>query len=773
MLTIPDGVSSFFCYFCIDMSDIKELYADIALPLNQPLFTYRVAEELHDTIAEGRCVRAQVDTKFYTGIVWRLHNERPPFSTIRTIRSYVDNAPILSDVQMRFWEWMAEYYMSNIGNLMRVGIPSALKPDGFSHSEFARDTYKPPAVMYVSLHKSINDLQKLDQTFESLTRASRQYGALLEFISKVDEGKEFTTELPRNYLKVPMAPLRAMEKKNIFTLSTRELKPGELPPLPSVLPVLTEHQQEVYEFIKEQFKQKDVALLQGITGSGKTEIYIKLIDEQLKQGKNVLYLLPEIAMTSQLIERVKTYFGERVIAYHSRYSERHRVESYLRANMDRGGELILGVRSALFLPTENLGLVVVDEEHDQSYKSDQQPYYNARDSAVMLAYLMGAKTVLGSATPSLESYANAVGGKYIHAVLTERYGGAPLPQIYISDTLKAVKRGERKTHFNRFLIEKIDETLSAGEQVMLFQNRRGFSPYVECGECGWIAFCPNCNVALTLHKGESRLRCHYCQYSRAVPLACPDCHKSSIDPRGFGTEKVEDELSKLFPSAKIARLDSDTSQTARSYNKIIHDFERGVTDVLVGTQMITKGFDFGGVSLVGVLNADNLLAYPDFRASERAFQLMTQVAGRAGRREKQGEVVIQTSQPTNNVIRQTSSYDYEGMANEQLSERAAFFYPPYFRMVMITLRHRDKSLLWRGAEYLNNILRPIFGRRLQGPQPPPIDKIRREYLLTFVLKVERELSYAEAKQILSQSVDELKSKKEYRYISVVCNVDPQ
>lgn len=752
---------------------MTDLYADILLPLAQNTFTFVVGKDLSDTIFEGQCVKVPFgDRKFYMGVVWRLHKERPHFKTIKTVDSPIADAPVIGKRQRRFWQWMADYYMCPLGEVMRAALPSALKPEGFSHSEFSKDVYRPPTVQYVALHPDLKSIDALNDKFESLRRAKKQYEVLLEIAAQL--GENITGKIPRISVGADSIILKALVKKNAITITTEHLKPGEFPPLPSALPQLTDAQQDATRSIREQFCEKDVVLLHGVTGSGKTEIYINLIAEQLREGRNVMYLLPEIAMSGQLIERIRAWFGDRVIPYHSKFPMRSRVESYRRVAASEGGEIILGVRSALFLPVENLGLVIIDEEHDPSYKqTENAPHYHARDGAIMLARASGAKTLLGSATPSIESYVNATEGKYGLVTLTERYGGVPQPHVYISDTLTAVKRGERTTHFNKLLLEKTATTLARGKQVMLFQNRRGFSPYVECAECGKVEMCPHCNVALTFHKSDGQLRCHYCGFGKIPSRTCSGCGSEAVETRGFGTEKVEEELSKLLPAARIERLDRDTTQTAKRYNAIISSFENSETDILIGTQMITKGFDFDGVALVGILNADNLLAYPDFRAAERAFQLMTQVAGRAGRRTEVGEVVIQTSQSANPVIRQAASGDYEGMVRSQLAERAEFFYPPYCRLIAVNLRHRDKTLLWNAANVFARNSREVFGRRILGPQPPSVDKIRGEYLLSFMLKVERQQSFATAKKLLTGIISKLHSDKQYKYITVLCNVDPQ
>ena len=519
---------------------------------------------------------------------------------------------------------------------------------------------------------------------------------------------------------------------------------------------------------------KTVQLLHGVTGSGKTEIYIHLMAERLAAGGNVLYMLPEIALTAQLIERMRGYFGDRVVVYHSRLSDNRRAEVYRELLASQGGRLVVGVRSSVLLPLTHLSLVVVDEEHENSFKqADSAPRYQARDTAVVLAGLCGAKTLLGSATPSMESYYNALCGKYVLVALTERYSGVSLPQVLLSDTLRAARRGEKRSHFNKLLLDRIEEALVRGRQVMLFQNRRGFSPYVECSECGWTARCPHCNVTLTYHKSGRKLVCHYCGYTAEVPAKCPSCKVTDVIPMGFGTEKVEEEISRIFPEARVARLDRDSVTSEKAFNAIIADFEARKTDILVGTQMITKGFDFGGVSLVGILNADNLVNNPDFRAAERAFQLMMQVAGRAGRRAEGGEVVIQTSEPGHPVIRQVVAGDFGAMARAQLAEREAFFYPPYARLTSLTLRHRDPAVLRQGIMELAARLRVRFGRRVLGPMTPPVDRIRGEYLAGLLLKIESGASSARARELLAAELKTFSENPAFKAIAVIVNVDPQ
>ena len=749
------------------------LYADIVLPLAQPAYTFAVPEGMH--VAEGTAVAVQFGPrKFYTGVVWRVHDRRPPFRTIKSIQRVLYDAPLLSAQQKALWEWIAAYYMCSAGEVMRVALPSLMKPSGDTEEEFAEDEFRPRTECYVALARELHDEGRLHEVFEKLgRRAPKQYEALLEIASAGDETRISTGEVARRLLRADYAVLHALGRKGHIVCTERE-RTVERGGSAFRLPELTAPQREALGSLREQFAEKRAALLHGVTGSGKTEIYIHLIAETLARGGDVLLLVPEIALTAQLIGRMERIFGSRVTPYHSKLTNRRRTETYLRLNRSQGGEFVVGVRSSIFLPLKHLQLIIVDEEHDASYKqADPAPRYNARDCAVVMARLWGGRTLLGSATPSLETWLNAEGGKYGRAVLAERYGDARPPEILVSDTIRAAKRGERHAHFNKLLLDKMEETLGRGEQVMLFQNRRGFSPYVECSQCGWTARCPHCNVTLTYHKGGARLVCHYCGYTAPVPAKCPSCEVTEVLPRGFGTEKVEEEIARLFPEARVARLDRDSVTSERAFNAIISDFEARKTDILVGTQMITKGFDFGGVSLVGILNADNLLNNPDFRAAERAFQLMLQVAGRAGRRSDGGEVVIQTSEPGHPVIRQVVAGDFAGMARMQLSERKAFFYPPYARLTSLTLRHRDVALLRRGVTELAARLRVRFGRRVLGPMTPPVDRIRGEYLAGLLLKIESGASSAKARALLAAELKAFAENPEFKTITFICNVDPQ
>lgn len=746
------------------------LFADIVLPLAQPSYTFAVPEGL--CVVPGQAVQVQFGPrKFHTGIVWRVHQTRPPFKNVKPVQRVLYDAPLLCPEQMALWEWIASYYMCTPGEVMRVALPSLIKPSADSEQAFSENEFRPPTECYLALAEELRDGERFGAVCDKLERrAPRQYEALLEIAAAEDQ----PGGVARRLLKADYAVLHALERKR-FVVSTQRERSLERGAPEFLLPELTRPQSEAVAELRREFGAgKTACLLHGITGSGKTEIYIHLIAEALARGGDVLLLVPEIALTAQLIERMERIFGSRVTPYHSKLTAQRRTQTYLRLNRSEGGELVVGARSSLFLPLRHLQLIVVDEEHDASYKqAEPAPRYNARDCAVVMARLFGARTLLGSATPSLETWLNACGGKYGRATLGERYGDARPPEILVSDTLRAARRGERKAHFNKLLLDTLGEALDRGEQAMLFQNRRGFSPYVACSECGWTARCPDCNVTLTYHKGGGKLLCHYCGHTEEPASKCPSCKVTEVVPMGFGTEQIEEQIAALFPAARVARLDRDSITSERAFRGIVSDFEARRTDILVGTQMISKGFDFAGVSLVGILNADNLLNNPDFRAAERAFQLMTQVAGRAGRRTDGGRVVIQTAEPGHPVIRQVVAGDFEGMARAQLTERQAFFYPPYARLTSLTLRHRDPALLRRGAQELAARLRQRFGRRLLGPMTPPVDRIRGEYLVGLLLKIECGASFNRAREVLAAELKEFAAQAAFKTVTVVVNVDPQ
>ena len=575
--------------------------------------------------------------------------------------------------------------------------------------------------------------------------------------------------LPRHAVEIDATALKALQKAGLIELGERDYcLDSEWSK--TLLPKLSEAQTRALNEIKEGLTDKRVALLHGVTSSGKTEIYTHLIEERLSRGEDVLFLVPEISLTTQLVERMRGLFGESVTVYHSKLTPQQRTRLYTDMLSSESGNFVVGARSALFLPYKKLGLVVVDEEHDSSYKqTEPNPRYNGRDAAIVLATMHDAKVVLGSATPSLESYANHLSGKYAYALLTERYGGVEMPDIIISDTVRNVKRNERKLHFNKELLDGIAERLKCNEQVILFQNRRGYSPYMECPSCGWSARCPHCNVTLSAHQQKGRMVCHYCGYNEPIQRYCPNCKTSELKPMGFGTERVEEAISELFPEARVLRLDGDTATSSTAYNRIIGAFARHEADILVGTQIVSKGLDFADVTLIGILNGDNLLASPDFRAEERAWQLIMQVAGRAGRRDKRGEVIIQTAEPQHSVYSMIG--DYERVTTKLLAERKQFHYPPFVRIVKILMRSNDKDNLVKSSLQLGEQLRERFGRRVLGPVAPLIDRVRGEYRVELMLKVEVEASFSRARAILREEIARLREDKSYRNITIICDVD--
>ncbi len=748
-------------------------FADIVLPLAQPTYTFAVPEGVE--VALGDAVSVQFGPRrFYTGIVWRLHDTPPAAKRIKSIVRRLSERPLLDDAQRTLWEWMAGYYLCTLGEVMRSALPSLMKPSADSDAQLLDEALHPRTERYFSLAEPYHSNETLlGETLDRFERrAPRLYEALLEVAAH--ETRRATGEVARRLLSTESTPLATLCHKGILAMHEHP-RSEEHTATQFRLPLLSDHQQQALARLRADFAAgKTAALLHGITGSGKTEIYIHLIAEVLARGGDVLLLVPEIALTAQLIERMERIFGSRVTAYHSRLTDHRRSQTYLQLNRSQGGEFVVGVRSSIFLPLKRLELIIVDEEHDASYKqTEPAPRYEARDVAVYLAHSRGVHALLGSATPSLETWYNARVGKYGFAALTERYGDAMPPTLYLSDTRRAARRNERGGHFNKLLLDKIEATLARGEQVILFQNRRGFAPYLECPECGWTARCPACNVTLTYHKHRNQLLCHYCGHTADAVTRCPSCHVVELQPMGFGTEKIEEQLAELFPEARVARLDRDSVTSERAFNALIADFAVRRTDILVGTQMVTKGFDFEGVALVGVLNADNLLNNPDFRATERAFQLLTQVAGRAGRRSAGGEVVIQTADPHHPTLQQVLHGDFEQMAATLLAERRDFGYPPFARLTLITLRHRDLALLRRGATELAMQLRHRFGGRVAGPVAPPIDRIRGEHLLMVRLKVEQGASQVRAATLLAEQLKALSQHPDFKSITIAVNVDPQ
>jgi primosomal protein N' (replication factor Y) len=649
--------------------------------------------------------------------------------------------------------------------------------------EKLKDAYKPKKETYIHLNFPLDDQERMEQIFSELQRAPRQVEILMTFIKLArQKDKQKEAEIPKKELlkesQASQSALDGLISKEIFRQVTREV--SRLKDSASAgrkAKQLTVAQSEAMENIKKGFVDKNVALLHGVTSSGKTELYIQLIQEQIDQGKQVLYLLPEIALTSQIIERLKFVFGNTVGIYHSKFSDNERVEVYndlLHANSNfQKYQVVLGVRSSVFLPFSNLGLVIIDEEHENTYKQfDPAPRYSARDAAILLASMHDAKVLLGSATPSIESYYNAKSGKYAHVELNSRYLDIQLPEIVVANILKAQRKKEMSSHFTPELMEHMKEALNNNEQVILFQNRRGFAPFLECELCGWIPECKHCDVSLTYHKRNNKLVCHYCGYQQNIPKVCPSCGSNKIITRGFGTEKVEDELEILFPDAKIKRMDLDTTRSRNAYENIIHAFESGEIDILVGTQMVSKGLDFDNVNVVGILNADNMLNFPDFRAFERSYQLMAQVSGRAGRKNKRGTVIIQTSKPSHPIIKNVIENDYRGMYQSQLSERKEFMYPPFYKLIRILLKHKKIDKLNHAANSLTKELQKTFGYRVLGPQDPIVGRIQNNYLKHIIIKIEREKSLKKSKEVIRKITQNTINQPDNKALQINFDVDP-
>ena len=747
------------------------LYAQVVLPLAQPMYTFSVDEALGVGIGDAVVVQFG-SSRYYTGIVWSISAQRPEYPRIKPILKRLYSTPLVTAEAQRLWEWIAEYYMCTIGEVMRVALPALAKPSATTLSELDERSIEPPTETFVALAEELRTEEALAAYVAKHGRkAPRRTETMDRIAALAVERRSADGFVPRRLVDAETVHIADLKRRGLIELREATIEATHDKD-DFLLPTLSEAQQHALDAIDEGHRNNKVALLHGVTGSGKTEIYVHLIARTLAEGRDVLVLVPEIVITSQLVERLERIFEGRTTTYHSRLTPLRRGETFLRLASSAGGELIVGVRSAIFLPMKRPGLIVVDEEHDANYKqTDPTPRYNARDMAVVMGRIYGAKVVLGSATPSLESLYNATTGKYAYIELTERWGEAVLPEVIISDTIRAVKRNERKTHFNLELLQNIHRSLSAGEQAILFQNRRGYAPYIQCRTCGYSPRCPHCNVTLTRHKATDRMECHYCGYNMPAPKMCPNCEVQDMALMGFGTEKVAEEISRLMPEARIERLDGDTSTSERAFKRIVTRFDSGEADILVGTQILTKGFDFGGVTTVGILNADNLLTMPDFRASERAFQLMMQVAGRAGRRNDRGRVVIQTSQPKHPVIRFVASGDYHAMANSELAERRAFGYPPYSHLIRLLMRHEEYNLLHHAAHALATVMRKKFGARVMGPVSAALEMLRGEHRAEILLKIESGASMQRARTLLREAIATVEGDPQYKTVKISVDVD--
>ncbi len=716
-------------------------------------------------------------SKTYTAMAVRLHSEKPEFET-RPIIQVIDAEPVLIEQQLRLWQWISTYYMSPIGDVFKAALPAGLK---------AEENYRPKTVRCVTLPANLRSEQSLHMALTILKRALKQHQTFSTYLelshwSEIDGDTppahiaEIACDELQNAANASDAVLRQLIQRNFLELYHREVgrlnTTGEYHP--ERIQPLSPAQQAAEDSIQKQFNEKNVVLLHGVTSSGKTEIYIHLIKKAIDEGKQVLYLLPEIALTVQMTRRLHNVFGSRLGIYHSKYSDAERVEIWKKQLSSEPYDVILGARSAVFLPFTRLGFVIVDEEHETSFKQqDPAPRYHARSTAIMLARMYeGAKVLLGTATPSMESYHNACTGKYGYVQLTTRYKDVAMPEIRVVDTKDLYHRKMMRGAFSPDLLEAMRTALRNKKQVLLFQNRRGFAPMVECKVCGWVPKCKNCDVSLTYHRSMNLLTCHYCGYTYPVPKQCPNCESTELLGRGYGTEKIEDRVRELFPEARIARMDLDTTRSAGAYGRIIDDFSCGRTDILIGTQMITKGLDFSGVTVVGILNADTMLNYPDFRAYEQAFQMLSQVSGRAGRRDERGLVILQTKSADLPVIQQVVAGDFQTFARDLLEERSMFRYPPFYHLVYVYLRHRNEQLVDSAAIEMASRLRQAFADRVLGPDKPAVARVKTESIRKIVIKLEQGINLPLARQCMAEARTQLLQDKRYAAMTVFFDVDP-
>ncbi|MFN3754961.1 primosomal protein N' [Flavobacterium sp.] len=801
-------------------------------------FTYKVSEAEYNFITKGMRIAVPFGkNKIYTALVIDLHQNAPTLYEAKEIHQILDEKPIVNEFQINLWFWIASYYMCNIGDVYRGALPSALllesetiisqrketfiNENELSDDEFLiyealqyqsslkvqniidilnkktvlpviqklinkniisleeeiQEEYKPKLIRYIRLHEQYQSEQNLIALLDNFNKnANKQKELVLQYFQlQAQEKKPISVKQLTETAKTSTAIVKALVEKGVFEeyYIQEDRVNFDKNKLDNQLS-LSEAQQNAFNEIEKSFAEKDVCLLHGVTSSGKTEIYTKLIENYIAVGKQVLYLLPEIALTTQLVSRLTQHFGNKVAVFHSKYSNNERVEVWHQVlNCSEKAQVVIGARSALFLPFSDLGLIIVDEEHEPTFKQqDPAPRYHARDSAIVLANAHQSKVLLGSATPSMETYYNATtAGKFGFVSLKERFGKVQMPEIELVDLKDSYFRKKMKGHFSLTLIEAITEAFTNNEQVILFQNRRGFSPVLECLTCGHVPQCPQCDVSLTYHKYKNQLRCHYCGYNMAKPSNCHVCSSVDLETKGFGTEQIELELAELFPNKNIKRMDQDTTRGKYSFEKIIDGFKNREIDVLVGTQMLAKGLDFDNVSLVGIMNADNMLYHPDFRAFERSYQMMTQVSGRSGRSEKRGKVIIQTYNPLHNVIQQVTNNDYEGMYKEQLYERKIYYYPPFYRLIKLTLKHRDFDKLKEGSMWLYQVLQQNLSIPVLGPEEPAISRIRNEYIRTIMIKIPGETSLQGTKKTIQKVLNSFDLVLQYRTIKVTVNVD--
>ncbi len=749
-------------------------YVDVILPVPlDSLFTYSVPEG--KTVEVGERVLVPFGkNKTYVALIAKVHQVKPEGYQVKPFLQLMDSQPIVTKEQLKLWLWISDYYLSPIGDVFKAALPAGLK---------AEEGYRPKTETYIRLTEQYRNVTALHVALNVLARAKKQLEAFTEYLAlshwdEIEDGvepSEVTREELMNASQASAETIRMLEKRQL--LETYEVEVGRLNHggdyRPDLVQPLSMVQTDAYNNMLMSMMKKPVTLLHGVTGSGKTELYIHLIQHALDQKQQVLYLLPEIALTVQMMQRLQRIFGNRLGIYHSRYSDAERVEIWQKQLSGNPYDVILGARSAVFLPFQHLGLVIVDEEHETSYKQqDPAPRYHARSAAIILAQMFGAKTVLGTATPSLESYHNTQIGKYGLVELKERYKGIELPEIQVVDTADLQRRKMMAGPFSPLLLARIHEALERGEQAILFQNRRGFAPVIECHQCGWVPTCQHCDVKLTLHRQLNQLTCHYCGFTYRVPTECPCCGSTDLRTHGYGTEKIEEQVREAFPEARISRMDLDTTRTRNAYERIISDFGAGRTNILIGTQMISKGLDFDKVSVVGIINADGMLNQPDFRAFEHAFMMMSQVAGRAGRKNKRGLVILQTKQKELPVIRQVVHNDYTSLYKDLIAERQLFHYPPYYRLIYVYLRHRQDAVVHTAAIEMGSRLRQWFGGRVLGPDKPSVAKVKQLNIRKLVMKLELTLDMKKVREYLLLAQSQILADKRYSSLQVFYDVDP-
>jgi primosomal protein N' (replication factor Y) (superfamily II helicase) len=828
------------CFTFDTMSTRITLFVDVVLPLAvDRLFTYRVPHEFNEQVQQGvRVVVPFGKTKFQTGIILSIHENPPKAYQVKYIESVLDEQPIVVGKQVQFWNWIAEYYMSTMGEVMNAALPANFKLGSETkialHPDFDSDTivlndeefllvealtvqdtldllevstildkknvhpfikklidkrivvsveelkwkYAPKHATYLRLSDDFQKeeaLRLLMDELQSKERSAKQMDALLLFLQRQNSDQPHVAKVALLEAGATESSLKSLEKKSVLVFESLEISRLKLAQKEEMAKkTLSEDQNRALQEIQTAFESKDVCLLHGVTGSGKTEIYVELIDEQLKNGKQVLFLLPEIALTTQLINRLAAYFGDLVGVYHSKFNQNERVEIWnaVLHNAPDKFRIIVGARSAVFLPYTNLGLIIVDEEHESSFKQhDPAPRYHGRDAAIVLGMIHKAPILLGSATPALETYYNTEQGKYALVALNSRFGGVQMPEILIADLAQERKQTKNLGVFSNFLLDEIRKTLDNEEQVILFQNRRGYTPYWMCEVCNWTPSCKSCDVTLTYHKTTNTLKCHYCGYATPPMGSCANCGSNKIKMVGYGTERIEDELALLFPKIKIGRLDLDSTRSKDAYSRVLESFAEKKIDILVGTQMITKGLDFDHVSLVGILDADHILRYPDFRSFERGFQLMTQVSGRAGRKSKRGKVIIQTGQPDQWIIQKVIENDYLNMYKQELIERRNFSYPPFTKLIQITLKHKDAIHIDGSAAELAQALKDVFGSRVVGPEFPLVRRVQNLYIKIIRLKIERSYSQKQIKEKVKEIIDAFYAAPHNKSVRLTIDVD--